>query len=109
MIVLSIIRHISAFALLFSATVAQIPPNLPVDDATLQYLESLSPEKLAAILKIFEQAISGQVPAPPELIEQQELYWSYEMSPPVYPTREFDLNRQLVEREERHRSLESSP
>ncbi|KAK1573015.1 glycosyl hydrolase family 3 N terminal domain-containing protein [Colletotrichum navitas] len=86
MSVLSIIRYLPAFALLLSATVAQIPPDLPIDGPTRQYLETLPPDKLAAILKIYEQAIAGQIPAPPELIEQQELYWSYERSPPVYPT-----------------------
>ncbi|WQF79039.1 Putative glycoside hydrolase, family 3, glycoside hydrolase family 3 domain, immunoglobulin [Colletotrichum destructivum] len=86
MSVLSITRLLSAFLLLLSATVAQIPRDLPLDDATKQYLETLPPDKLAAILKIYEQAIAGQIPAPPELIQQQELYWSYDRSPPVYPT-----------------------
>ena len=67
---------------------AQIPDGLPIDDATRQYLESLSPEKLAAILKIYQQGIAGQTPASAEVIEAQELYWSYNRSPPFYPTRQ---------------------
>ena len=96
MVVLSTLRRLSAFALLLSAAVAQLPANLPLDDATKQYLLSLPPDKLAAILKIYQQAISGQVPASPEVIEQQELYWSYNRSPPVYPTRESIPNPHLI-------------
>jgi beta-glucosidase len=70
-----------------SLSFAQIPDNLPIDDATRQYLESLSPEKLAAILKIYQEGVVGQVPASAEVIEAQELYWSYNRSPPFYPTR----------------------
>jgi len=66
---------------------AQIPDGLPIDDATRQYLESLSPDKLAAILKIYQQGVAGQTPASAEVIEAQELYWSYNRSPPFYPTR----------------------
>lgn len=91
MSILSISRLLSALFLLSPATVAQIPSDLPVDDATKNYLETLPPDKLAAILNIYGHAIAGQVPAPPELIQQRELDWSYEWSPPVYPTREFFL------------------
>lgn len=77
------------FALLSisSFSSAQIPDDLPINDATRKYLESLPPEKLNAILKIYQQAIAGQVPASPEVIEAQELHWSYDRSPPFYPTR----------------------
>lgn len=71
----------------FSLSSAQIPDGLPIDDATRQYLESLPAEKLTKILKIFQQAIDGQVPATLEVIEAQELYWSYNRGPPFYPTR----------------------
>ena len=73
--------------LFISVSIAQIPDGLPIDNTTRQYLESLSPEALAAILKVFEQALSGQTPASAEVIQAQELYWSYDRSPPVYPTR----------------------
>jgi beta-glucosidase len=69
-------------------SIAQIPDGLPIDDATKQYLESLPPEKLSAILEIYQRAIAGQIPASPEVIEAQELHWSYDRSPPFYPTRE---------------------
>jgi beta-glucosidase len=72
-------------------SIAQIPDGLPIDDATRQYLESLPPEKLSAILEIYQRAITGQVPASPEVIEAQELYWSYDRSPPFYPTREWSF------------------
>jgi hypothetical protein len=82
------VRRLVSLMTLFAAAAAQVPGNLPVDQATKQYLESLSPDKLAAILKIYEQGLAGQTPASPDLIAAQELTWSYGRSPPVYPTRE---------------------
>ncbi|GKT50518.1 putative beta-glucosidase M [Colletotrichum spaethianum] len=38
------------------------------------------------MLRIFELALAGQVPASPDVISAQELAWSYGHSPPVYPT-----------------------
>ncbi|KAI0528353.1 glycosyl hydrolase family 3 N terminal domain-containing protein [Xylaria digitata] len=81
------VRRVLLWSLsLASVAVAQLPDDLPIDDATRKYLESLPPDKLQALLKIYEQAIAGQVPASPETIEVQELNWSYGRSPPVYPT-----------------------
>jgi hypothetical protein len=71
-----------------SGSRAQIPDDLPIDEATRQYLESLSPEKLQGILAIYQQALDGQTPASPETIAAQERYWAYNRSPPFYPTRE---------------------
>lgn len=65
----------------------QIPDGLSIDDATRQYLEFLSAEKLVKILAIFQQAMGGQVPALPEVIEAQQLYWSYDRSPSFYSIR----------------------
>lgn len=81
-------RVVVALLFISSVSIAQIPDGLPIDNATRQYLESLSPEKLAAILKVYQQALVGQVPASLEIIQTQELYWSYNRSPPFYPTRE---------------------
>jgi beta-glucosidase len=84
---LSVVRVLFALLSISSVSIAQIPNGLPIDDATRKYLESLPLEKLAAILKVYEQAIADQVPASPKVIEAQELYWSYDRSPPFYPTR----------------------
>ncbi|KAF5258060.1 hypothetical protein FOXYS1_11387 [Fusarium oxysporum] len=81
------VSHLLSFLALFAIAAAQIPGNLPIDEAEKQYLESLPPDKLADILKIYEQGIAGQYPASPDVIEAQELIWSYGQSPPVYPTR----------------------
>ncbi|XP_014550271.1 glycoside hydrolase family 3 protein [Bipolaris victoriae FI3] len=83
---ISATRILLVLSSIFSLSYAQIPDDLPIDDATRQYLESLPAERLANILKIFQQALDGQVPARPEVIEAQELYWSYNRSPPFYPT-----------------------
>lgn len=83
----SVTRILVALLSISSVSIAQIPDDLPINDATRQYLESLPPEKLAAILEIYQQALAGQVPASPEVIETQELNWSYNRSPPFYPTR----------------------
>ncbi|PCD31408.1 hypothetical protein AU210_011062 [Fusarium oxysporum f. sp. radicis-cucumerinum] len=80
------VSHLLSFLALFAIAAAQIPGNLPIDEAEKQYLESLPPDKLAEILKIYEQGIAGQYPASPDVIEAQELIWSYGQSPPVYPT-----------------------
>lgn len=87
MVFVSVTRILVALLSISSVAIAQIPDDLPIDDATRQYLKSLPPEKLNAILKIYQQALAGQVPASPEVIEAQELYWSYNRSPPFYPTR----------------------
>lgn len=87
MALVSVTRILIALLSFSFVSIAQIPDGLPIDDATRKYLESLSPEKLSTILEIYEQAIAGQVPASPEVIEAQELYWSYNRSPPFYPTR----------------------
>jgi len=84
---ISVTQILVALLSIFSISIAQIPDGLPIDDNTRQYLESLPPEKLNKILKIYQQAIAGQVPASSEVIEAQELYWSYDKSPPFYPTR----------------------
>jgi beta-glucosidase len=65
---------------------ATIPDGIALDDATRKYLESLSPEDLAAILKVYSEATIGQVTASPELITRQELSF-YGKSPAVYPSR----------------------
>lgn len=83
----SVTRILVALPSISSVSIAQIPDGLPIDDATRQYLESLPLEKLSKILKIYQQAIAGQVPASSEVIEAQELFWSYNRSPPFYPTR----------------------
>lgn len=75
------------------ADAQQIPDDLPLDDATRAYLESLPPDKLEAILAIYLKGLEGQIPAPASVIKQQELIWSYGRSPPVYPSREFRLPR----------------
>ncbi|KAF5671691.1 glycoside hydrolase family 3 [Fusarium heterosporum] len=85
MAVLSVSRLVSFLAVLGIAA-AQIPGNLPIGEAERQYLESLPPDKLAQILEIYDQAITGQHPASPDVIKKQELNWSYEHSPPVYPS-----------------------
>jgi beta-glucosidase len=87
MVFVSVNRILIVLLSISTASIAQVPDDLPIDDATRQYLESLSPEKLKAILEIYQQALVGQVPASPEVIEAQELYWSYNRSPPFYPTR----------------------
>lgn len=63
-----------------------IPSDIPLDEATRKFLESLSPEDLAAILEIYQEATAGQVAASSELITQQELSF-YGKSPAVYPSR----------------------
>ncbi|RGP70095.1 glycoside hydrolase family 3 [Fusarium sporotrichioides] len=85
MAVLSFPRILSFLALAAIAT-AQIPDDLPIGEAERQYLEGLPPDKQAAILAIYQQGITGQTPASADVIQEQELYWSYEQSPPVYPT-----------------------
>jgi beta-glucosidase len=87
MVSVSVNRILIVLLSISTASIAQVPDDLPIDDATRQYLESLSPEKLNAILEIYQQALVGQFPASPEVIEAQELYWSYNRSPPFYPTR----------------------
>lgn len=66
--------------------------DLPIDDATKQYLESLPPDQLAAILEIYNKGLKGQTPASPDVIEAQELRYSYNSSPPFYPTRKLLLS-----------------
>ncbi|KAG9197701.1 hypothetical protein G6514_001128 [Epicoccum nigrum] len=85
---LLVTRILLVFLSISSLSFSQIPDGLPIDAATRKYLESLPPERLTRILEIFEQAVAGQVPASPETIEAQELYWSYNRSPPFYPTPE---------------------
>ncbi|KAF5970389.1 glycoside hydrolase family 3 protein [Fusarium bulbicola] len=46
---------------------AQSPQDLPLDDGTRRFLEALSPEKQADILREFGKAIAGQVPASPDM------------------------------------------
>jgi beta-glucosidase len=87
MVSVSVNRILIVLLSISTASIAQVPDDLPIDDATRQYLESLSPEKLNAILEIYQQALVGQSPASPEVIEAQELYWSYNRSPSFYPTR----------------------
>jgi beta-glucosidase len=65
----------------------QVLDSLPIDDGTKKYLESLPSDQLEAILKIYGEATAGQVPASADIIEAQELRWSYNHSPPFYPTR----------------------
>lgn len=64
----------------------EIPDGIPLDKATRDYLESLPTDELAAALEVYQEAIASQVPAPPELITQQELSL-YGKSPAVYPSR----------------------
>jgi beta-glucosidase len=87
MVSVSVNRILIVLLSISTASIAQVPDDLPIDDDTRQYLESLSPEKLNAILEIYQQALVSQFPASPEVIEAQELYWSYNRSPPFYPTR----------------------
>ncbi|GKZ63055.1 hypothetical protein AnigIFM49718_010786 [Aspergillus niger] len=63
----------------------EIPDDIPLDKGTRDYLESLPPDELAAVLEVYQEAFAGQVPAPPELITQQELSL-YGKSPAVYPS-----------------------
>jgi beta-glucosidase len=87
MVFVSVNRILIVLLSISTSSIAQVPDDLPIDDATRQYLESLSPEKLNAILEIYQQALVGQFAASPEVVEAQELYWSYNRSPPFYPTR----------------------
>ncbi|KAF5855319.1 hypothetical protein ETB97_009453 [Aspergillus alliaceus] len=84
--------HLFVHALLLlvgsSLAIAQrpeIPDDIPLDKGTRDYLESLPPDELAAVLEVYQEAFAGQVPAPPELITQQELSL-YGKSPAVYPS-----------------------
>lgn len=76
---------------LISFSFAQNLDDLPIDDATKEYLESLQPDQLAAILEIYNKALKGQTPASPDVIEAQELRYNYNSSPPFYPTRKLLL------------------
>ncbi|KNB13474.1 hypothetical protein FOXG_20824 [Fusarium oxysporum f. sp. lycopersici 4287] len=95
MAVLSV-SHLLSFLALFAIAAAQIPGNLPIDEAEKQYLESLPPDKLAEIFKIYEQGIAGQYPASPDVIEAQELIWSYGQSPPRIPDPAYQQASALV-------------
>ncbi|RKK66573.1 putative beta-glucosidase M [Fusarium oxysporum] len=86
MLILSISRLLASVLPLGVIAAAQTPHNLPLDDATKTFLQGLSPEKQADILRVFGKALAGQVPASPDVIEAQELIWSYGRSPSVYPT-----------------------
>lgn len=86
MVIFVVTRTLVALLSISSVSIAQVPDDLPINDATRQYFESLPPEKLTAILKIFQQALAGQVPASPKVIETQELYWSNSRSLPFFPT-----------------------
>ena len=66
----------------------KIPDDIPLDKATRDYLNSLSPGDLAAILEVYREATAGQVAAPTEFITKQELSF-YGKSPAVYPSRTF--------------------
>lgn len=74
---------VSGFA---AARKPRIPDDIPLDKATRDYLELLSPADLAAILEIYQEATVGQVAAPTELITQQEVSF-YGKSLAVYPSR----------------------
>lgn len=91
MLVLSISRLFASVFSLGTIAAAQTPHDLPLDEGTRRFLEVLPPEKQADILREFGKALAGQVPASPDIIEAQELIWSYGRSPPFYPTRESKL------------------
>ncbi|KAG4272603.1 beta-glucosidase [Fusarium proliferatum] len=95
MAVFSVLRLVSLLTL-FAVAAAQIPGNLQIDDATKEYLASLPPKKLAAILKIYEQGTAGQSPASTDVIAAQELTWSYGRSPPVYPTPQMSIKEKVA-------------
>ncbi|KAF5240364.1 hypothetical protein FANTH_9624 [Fusarium anthophilum] len=86
MLIRSISRLLVSVVSLGTIAAAQSPQDLPLDDGTRRFLEALSPEKQADILREFGKAIAGQVPASPDVIEAQELNWSYGRSPPFYPS-----------------------
>ncbi|CAG2009783.1 unnamed protein product [Fusarium graminearum] len=86
MLVLSISRLFASVFSLGTIAAAQTPHDLPLDEGTRRFLEVLPPEKQADILREFGKALAGQVPASPDIIEAQELIWSYGRSPPFYPT-----------------------
>nr|RBQ92251.1 hypothetical protein FVER53263_11749 [Fusarium verticillioides] len=86
MLILSLSRFLLSVVSLAIIATAQSLDDLPLDPGTKRLLESLSPEKQAYILKMYGTALVGQVPASPDVIEAQELTWSYGRSPPFYPT-----------------------
>ncbi|KAF5577600.1 glycoside hydrolase family 3 [Fusarium pseudocircinatum] len=86
MLIHSISRLLVSVVSLGIIAAAQSLQDLRLDDATKSFLDLLSPEKQADILREFGKALAGQVPASPDVIEAQELTWSYGRSPPIYPT-----------------------
>ncbi|UZP36626.1 hypothetical protein NXS19_004442 [Fusarium pseudograminearum] len=81
MLILSISRLVALVFSLGTIAAAQTPHGLPLDEGTRRFLEVLPPEKQTDILREFGKALEGQVPASPDIIEAQELIWSYGRSP----------------------------